>query len=219
MKISEFQLLLEKALPKGRRVLGVGKPGVGKSFAHRQVCGRLGWDYIPICAPLQSPVKVGGYPRPPAEEGGDATHALFDGIAAAFRATRPTYLVFDDLGIAGGETLKCLLDLVQFGRIDSRTLPECVLIGAATNDVGHGADVQGLIEPLKNRWHTIVNIEPCVDDSVRYGLANGWPSDLLAFLRNSPDALHDWKPSKSMSIDGSTPRGWDVRGRMDKPWD
>lgn len=209
MRIGEYMTLLERALPKGRRILAVGKPGVGKSFTHRQVCRRLGWNYIPICSPLQSPVKIGGYPRPPSEEGADATHCLFDGIARAFRATVPTYLVFDDLGMAGGETLKAIVDLIQFGRIDGRTLPDCVVIGGATNDVGHGADVQGLIEPLKTRWHTIVNIDTHVDDAVNYGLANDWPADLLAFLRNTPDALHDWKPSKSMSVDGACPRGWE----------
>lgn len=209
MKISEFSEILERAIPLKRRVLAVGKPGIGKTFVHRQVCGRLGWDYIGLCSPLQSPVKVGGYPRPPAEPGGDASHALFDGIAQAFRATKPTYLVFDDLGMANGETLKAIVDLVQFGRIDNRTLPDCVVIGGATNDIGHGADVQGLIEPLKTRWHTIINVEPSVDDLVRYGLSKGWPSCLLAFLRNSPAALHDWKPSKSMSVDGACPRGWE----------
>jgi hypothetical protein len=154
-------------------------------------------------------VKIGGYPRPPQTEGGDASHALFDGIALAFRASKPTYLVFDDLGMASGETLKAVVDLVQFGRVDSRNLPDCVVIGGATNDVGHGADVQGLIEPLKTRWHTIVTVEACVDDTVQYGLAMGWPSDLCAYLRNCPEALHDWKPSKSMSVDGANPRGWE----------
>lgn len=209
MRVSEYKELLLKALPKKRRVLGVGKPGVGKSFTHAQVCRELGWDYIPLCSPLQSPVKIGGYPRPPAVEGGDATHALFDGIAKAFRATSPTYLVFDDLGMAGGETLKAIIDLVQFGRIDGRILPDCVVVGGATNDVGHGADVQGLIEPLKTRWHAIVNIETNLDDVVSYGLAKGWPTDLCAFLRNCPDSLHDWKPCKSMAVDGACPRGWE----------
>lgn len=209
MKISEFRGFLDKALPKRRRVLAVGKPGVGKSKSFADTCNALGWDFIPICSPLQSPVKIGGYPRPPSEEGGDASHALFDGIARAFRAQSNTLLLFDDLGMAGGETLKAIVDLIQFGRIDGRTLPDCVTVAGATNDVGHGADVQGLIEPLKTRWHTILNIETTLDDLVVYGLANGWPSDLLAFLRNAPDAVHDWKPSKSMSIDGACPRGWE----------
>ena len=209
MRISEYAALLERSWPRRRRILAVGKPGVGKTFTHRAVCARLGYDYIPVCAPLQSPVKIGGYPRPPTEAGGDATHALFDGIARAFRATGPTVLAIDDLGMAGGETLKAIMDLVQFGRIDNRVLPECVVVTGATNDVGHGADVMGMIEPLKTKWHTIISIECCVQDTVQYGLVGGWPSDLLAFLRNVPDALHDWKPSKSMHIDGATPRGWE----------
>lgn len=208
MRIAEYEQLLEKALPKNKRVLAVGKPGVGKTESARKAATRLGWDFIGICCPLQSPVKIGGYPRPPLEEGGDATHCLFDGVAKAFRATAPTLLYWDDLGMAGGETLKALVEMVQFGKIDGRYLPDCVVQGGATNDVGHGADVQGLIEPLKTRWHTIINIETNVDDVVGYGLANGWPSDLCAFLRNSPDSLHDWKPSKSMSVDGACPRGW-----------
>ncbi len=209
MRISEFTQLLERALPKGRKILAKGKPGVGKTEGARTAAARLGWDFISICAPLQSPVKIGGYPRPPAEAGGDATHCLFDGIAQAFKASKPTLLFWDDLGMASGETLKALVEMVQFGKIDGRLLPDCVVQGGATNDVGHGADVQGLIEPLKTRWHTIIEIETNVDDVVSYGLANDWPSDLCAFLRNAPDALHDWKPSKSISIDGACPRGWE----------
>lgn len=209
MRIGEFAEFFRKALAKRKRVLDVGPPGIGKTFTRRQVCAELGWDYIGICAPLQSPVKIGGYPRPPVEEGGDASHALFDGIARAFRAQGPTHLHIDDLGMANGETLKAIVDLVQFGRIDNRLMPECVVVGASSNDVGHGADVQGLIEPLKSRFHSIIKIETHIDDVVTYGLSKGWPSCLLAYLRNDPPALHDWKPSKSMQIDGACPRGWE----------
>lgn len=209
MRISEYSALLEKAWAHNRKVLAKGAPGVGKTVGARTTAARLGMDFIGLCCPLLSPVKVGGYPRPPAEEGGDATHCLFDGIAAAFRATRKTVLFWDDLGMASGETLKAVVEMVQFGQIDGRKLPDCVVQAGATNDVGHGADVQGLIEPLKTRWHTIVPIETNVDDVVGYGLAKGWPADLCAYLRNEPNALHDWKPSKSISIDGACPRGWE----------
>ena len=166
-------------------------------------------DLIVLCSPLMSPVKVGGYPVAPKESGGDASHALFDGIAAAFRATKPTCLLWDDLGMGGGETLKSIVDFGQNRRIDGRTLPDCVSIMYASNDVGHGADVQGLIEPLKTRMHSIVNVETHVDDLVDYGLIKGWPTAVCAYLRNKPDAVHDWKPCKSMKIDGACPRGWE----------
>jgi hypothetical protein len=185
------------------------------------VCARLGWDYIPLSAPLQSPVKVGGYPVAPKEAGGDATHALFDGIARAMRATRPTLLDWDDLGMGNGETLKAILDLVQFGRVDNRVLPDWVVLGASSNDVGHGADVQGMLEPLKNRWHSIIHIEPDSEDAIIYGLAHGYPGWLLGWMRNSVDWLTSWKPTKSLAVDGCTQRGieyvaeWDNLGIED----
>jgi hypothetical protein len=208
MKPSEYQALLSKAWKHGRRVLAVGKPGVGKTYGGQQVCGRDGFDMILQCSPLLNPVKIGGYPRA-GGPGEDATHALFDGIGRAMRATQPTVLFWDDLGMATGETLKAIVQLVQFGRIDGRKLPDCVVQAGASNDVTHGAGVDGLIEPLKTRWHTIVNVETDLDDVIAYGLVQGWPACLLGYLRNSPDALHDWVPVKSMSIGGATPRGWE----------
>jgi hypothetical protein len=221
MRIGQYKEFTLKALKHRRRVLDVGPPGVGKTAIRRQACKELGMDYIGICGPLQSPVKVGGYPRPAAEPDGDATHQLFNGIAQAFRATKPTHLHIDDLGMANGETAKALVDLVQFGRIDSRTLPDCVVVGASSNDIGHGADVQGLIEPLKSRFHAIVPVETHVDDLVPYGLAKGWPAWELAWIRNDPAILTEWKPIKSLKIEYCTPRGleylaeWDAIGEED----
>ena len=209
MRIGQYQDLVGRALQKRRRVLSVGKPGVGKTFANAEACHRLGWDIIVLCLPLDDPSTIRGYPRPPKEDGGDAVHCLFDGMAKAMRATKPTLLFMDDIGQASESTLKSVMRIVQFGELDGRKLPDCVVIGGATNDVGHGAGVYGLIEPLKSRFHTIIEVETDVDDVVVYGLARGWPSDLLAYLRNSPDALNDWKPSKSVKVDGACPRGWE----------
>ena len=218
MRISEYKSLLKRALPRGRRILAVGPPGLGKTFCKVEVCRELGWDYIPLSAPLQSPVKVGGYPKASPNPDGDATHQLFNGIAKAFRATKPTVLDWDDLGMGNGETLKAILDLIQFGRIDDKQLPECVVLSGSSNDVGHGADVQGLIEPLKSRWHSIIHIAPNIDDLVVYGLVKGWPGWLLAWVRNNPDCLDNWKPTKNLQIDSCTARGieyaaeWDLMG-------
>ncbi len=207
MKIASFvDFLAETALPKHRIVLAVGKPGTGKTFAFMQACKRLNWDLIVLSMPVEDPSTIRGYPM---RENGKATHCLFDGIYKAMTATKPTLLLGDDLGMATEATLKAWIRFVQFGQIDNRTLPDCVLLASATNDVGHGAGVVGLIEPLKQRYHSIITVETDLDDVVGYGLSRGWPSWELAYLRNTPDALHDWKPSKSMHVDGACPRGWE----------
>lgn len=221
MTIDAFERLFEKALKHSMQILAVGPPGVGKTFVKMAVCKRLGYEYIGLSTPLQSPVKVGGYPQAPKVEGGDATHCLFNGIARAFRATKPTVLDWDDLGMGNGETLKAILDLIQFKRVDDKQLPDCVSIQGSSNDIGHGCEVQGLIEANKLRWDTIVHIEPAVDPIIAYGLANGWPAWLLAWIRNEPSCLTSWKPTKSLSIGGCTSRGiehvakWDLIGEDD----
>jgi hypothetical protein len=213
MRIGEFRPFLVRALAKRKRILAVGAPGVGKTYGFLQAAGELGWESILMCSALEDPSTIRGYPS--RGDGGEATHCLFDGIARAFRATKPTVLVFDDLGMASESTMRSIVRLIQFGEIDNRRLPDCVVIGAATNDVGHGAGVYGMIEPLKSRFHSIINVETHVDDVVGYGLSRDWPAWLLAFLRNSPDAIHDWKPEKSMKQGGACPRGWEYVAEWD----
>jgi len=211
VKINEYRALLERAFKDGFRTLGVGAPGVGKTQAAMEAAKALGMDFIGLCSALEDPSTIRGYPS--RGENGEATHCLFDGIARAFKAKGPTVLFFDDLGMSSESTMRSIMRLIQFGEIDNRKLPDHVVIGAATNDIGHGAGVYGMIEPLKSRFHAIVQVETCIDDVVGYGLAHNWPADMLAYLRNAPEALSDWKPCKSMKVDGACPRGWDYAAR------
>lgn len=207
MRIKQATEIQKIACQHRRRVLFVGKPGVGKTEAKMEAMRQIGWDYLAVCAPIEDPSTIRGYPAKGAD--GRATHMLFDTIAKAFDATKPTLLDFDEIGGASESTCKSVLRLFQFGEINNRKLPEHVVLGASTNDVGHGAGVQGMIEPLKSRFHTIINVETNLDDVVGYGLSRGWHPGVLAYLRNDPEALNDWKPLKSMHIGGACPRGWE----------
>jgi hypothetical protein len=206
MKINDAVDLVVAAMKAKKRLMMIGAPGIGKTHAHMEACERLGWDYIGLCSAIEDPSTIRGYP---VRDNGGATHCLFDGIYKAFHADKPTLLVFDDLGEATESTMKAILRLIQFGEIDGRKLPDHVVIHAASNDVTHGAGVYGMIEPLKTRFHSIISVETDVESVVQYGLAGDWDTAVLAFLRNAPDSLHDWKPSKTMHVEGATPRGWE----------
>lgn len=206
MRISETESFFEKCMDHSMQVLLVGGPGVGKTTMPMTLCQRRGWDYIGICCPLFGPAFFSGYPFK--TDNNHADHLPFGPLYRALKAEKPTLFFLDELGGCAEETIKSALRFVQFREVGNHHLPDHVLIAAASNDVGHGAGVMGLLEPMKDRFQTIVNVEAHVDDTVVFGLANGWPTDLLAFLRNDPTSLMDWKPVKSMQSGGATPRGW-----------
>lgn len=216
MRMPEYSALIDKAWRAGMRVLAVSKPGVGKTTRAQEWCRQNNWDIVVSCLALDDPSTIRGYPFKPQGAELDAKHSLFDTVARVFRATKATLWYLDDIGQAAESTLKAVMRIVQFGELDGKKLPECVVISGATNDVGHGAGVYGMIEPLKSRFHSIIELECHVDDVVPYGIARQWPDWLLAYLRNAPDALNDWKPSKSMKIDGACPRGWEYVAQWDK---
>lgn len=212
MSPSEYRSLLEKAWPKQKRILAVGPPGVGKTFIKKQACQAIGFDLLSLSMAVIDVPYLLGYPF---RDNGTASHAPFGTLAKALEASRPTVLDLDEFGAASESVQKAALRLIQFGEVGGRRLPDCVVISASTNDVGHGAGVQGMIEPLKSRFHAIIEVKSDLEDLIGYGLARNWPTWLCAFLRQAPDAIHDWKPEKSMKVGGACPRGWEYVAEWD----
>ena len=50
--------------------------------------------------------------------------------------------------------------------------------------------MQGIIEPLKSRFHTIIDIEPDADQYVNYLIQNDADPRVCAFLRTHPQEVH-----------------------------
>lgn len=206
MKIQDYIELLCKAAPKNRRILARGKPGCGKTQGAAQAAERIGMKFIASPLALYDPSVIQGYP---VRENGKASHALYGDVYEVFHTTVPMLWWLSDMGQAGETTMKAVMRIIENGEHMGKKLPACVTIGGDTNDVTHGAGVFGMIEPLKDRFHTIVEVETNLDQVIAYGLSAGWDTTVLAYLRNAPDALHDWKPEKSMKSGGATPRGWE----------
>jgi len=206
MKIQNYVELIEKSAKSRRRILARGKPGCGKTQGAKQAAERLEMEFI--CSPLAlyDPSVIQGYP---VRENGQAGHVLYGDVYKVFHAVKPTIWWLADMGQAGETTLKAVMRIIENGEHMGKRLPDCVTVGGDTNDVSHGAGVYGMIEPLKDRFHTIIEVETDLDQVISYGLSNNWDTAVLAYLRNAPEALHDWKPEKSMKSGGATPRGWE----------
>ncbi len=83
-------------------------------------------------------------------------------------------------------------------RVNGHRISDHVIFVGATNDTTHMAGVSGLIEPLKSRWDTIVELECHIDDWCNWALDNAMPPELIAFIRFRPNLLCDFKPTREL---------------------
>lgn len=221
MRIGEYAEFVPDMLKSGETFLAVGPAGIGKNQVPEDWAREQGWDVAVANLPMFDPTFLKGYPT---RENGTADHVPFGMLARALQAKKPMLLILDELGAASTETVKAALRLLKEREVAGKRLPDHVRLLALSNDVGHGMEVMGIVEPAKDRFLSIFNVEPHVNDTVAYGLLHGWPGWELAFLRNEPGALHDLTPLKNMQRSGATPRGWegmsklDHLGFLDKPW-
>jgi hypothetical protein len=78
---------------------------------------------------------------------------------------------------------------------------------AATNRRTDRAGVSGILEPVKSRFASIVELHPDIESWSQWGFGAGIPATLIAFLRFRPDLLSQFTPTADMS-NSPMPRTW-----------
>lgn len=206
MSPSKLHNLLVASIKHQRRVLIKGKPGIGKSDVVGQATADCGADLIISHPAISDPTDFKGMPA--LTKGGAEAHFLpFGDLTSIIQATKPTVFFLDDIGQASPAVQAALMQLVLARRVNGHRVADCVTFLGATNDTSHMAAVSGMIEPLKSRWDSIVELEVSVDDWSNWALDNAMPAELIAFLRFRPALLSDFKPTKELR-NSPSPRGW-----------
>jgi hypothetical protein len=129
---------------------------------------------------------------------GTAQFLPFGDLNKLIQATKPTIAFADDLGQAPNSVQAAFMQLLQGRRVNGHKISDHVLFCGATNDTKHMAGVAGMLEPLKSRWDTIVELEASVDDWCVWALDNDIPAELVAFIRFRPALLCDFKPTREL---------------------
>lgn len=215
MRIKNVEILLEKMFANRLPVLLTGAPGVGKTDIVKTVAGKLGMDVIVSHPVVSDPTDAKGLPWVKQVDGKmptEATFLPFGDLSRAIHATRPTLWFLDDLGQAPPAVQASFMQLLLSRRVNGHALPDCVAFGAATNGRSDRAGVSGILEPVKSRFTTIVQVEADVDDWASWamseeGIAAGVRESDVAFLRFRPELLHDFKPSADLT-NSPSPRTW-----------
>ena len=190
--------LLRMTIPAGLSVLITGEPGVGKTQIPQQIAKELGCDFLMSHPAVEDPTVPAGLPM--AHPGDTEARFLPFGILAqAKRATKRTVWMWDDFGQSTPATQAGYMQLLESGQCGEHKLPNCITIIAATNGRGHRAGVSGILEPVKSRFYTIVNLVPDVDDWCAWAYGAGIEPMRIAFIRYRPTLLSNFQPTADLT--------------------
>jgi hypothetical protein len=189
-------------------VLITGAPGIGKSDIVEQAVAAAATamnttvDLIISHPVVSDPTDYKGMPF---AQDGEAHFLPFGDLNKLIKAAVPTVFFLDDFGQAPPAVQAACMQLLLARRINGHRVSDHVIFIAATNRKEDKAGVSGLLEPVKSRFATIINLDVNVDDWCEWALTHGMPSSLVSFIRFRPALLSDGKPSKDI-VNTTSPR-------------
>jgi DNA replicative helicase MCM subunit Mcm2 (Cdc46/Mcm family) len=204
MQTAQATDLLVSAIKARLNVLLVGKPGIGKTEIEALAARMAKAQNFVMHPSVGDPIDAKGAPW--IFQQGDTVKAQFvpfDDLQRVYDAIEqgiPCALFLDDLGQATTATQASYMSLMD------KLRGKCSVI-AATNYRTDRAGVSGLLEPVKSRFHTIIEIETDVKAWSAWASENELDPILIAFINDVPDALHEFTASADM-VNQPCPRTW-----------
>lgn len=213
MKPSQLEQAISFAISNNFPLLVKGKPGAGKSDIIEAGCAAANVELIISHPVVSDPTDFKGLPF--ADKGSKEAHFLpFGDLNKLIKANSPTAFFLDDLGQAPAAVQAACMQLILARRINGFKVSDHVTFLAATNRREDKAGVSGLLEPVKSRFASIVELEVDTNDWCRWALSKGnMPVELVAFIRFRPELLDNFQPSKDI-INSPSPRTVAYVGKM-----
>lgn len=202
MRPKDLEQFLEFSINNKFPILIKGKPGVGKSTIAENVCNKMGVDLIITHPVVSDPTDYKGLPF---ASNGKADFLPFGDLESLMTATKPTAYFIDDLGQAPSAVQAAIMQLLLARQINGKKISDEVTFIAATNRKEDKAAVSGLLEPVKSRFASIVELEVNSQDWIMWALNNNMPIELISFIRFKPEILDSFAPSKDL-VNTPTPR-------------
>lgn len=211
MKPSTAAQIVEKMILNYKPVLLVGMPGIGKTSIIEQVAEKTGSDLMVSHPVVNDPTDAKGFP---CVIDNVAQFLPFGDLSYAINYTGERLIwLLDDLGHARPATQAGYMQLLLTGRINGHKLPKTVVFAAATNRREDRAGVSGILEPVKSRFHMIIEIDPDVESFITWGLSSGRiRKEVIACLRLFPELLVS-PPSREIKP-SANPRVWEFASQI-----
>jgi hypothetical protein len=196
MKPSQLVKALTFALKSNDMpILIKGKPGIGKSDIVAQSCALLNYRLIISHPVVADPTDYKGLPF---VVDGKAEFMPFGELNELINATEPTVFFLDDFGQASPAVQAACMQLLLARRINGHMVSEHVRFISATNRREDKAAVGGLLEPVKSRFASILELDVDTDDWVLWALDHKMPVELVSFIRFNKKMLDNFEPTKDI---------------------
>lgn len=202
MKATSLKVVLSSCIAARKPVLIKGAPGVGKSDIVSQAAADANAELLIFHPVVSDPTDFKGLPGIV----NDAAEFLpYGELRKLLEATQPTIGFFDDLGQAPMSVQAAAMQLLLAREINGHKISDFVTFVAATNRREDKAGVSGLLEPVKSRFATIVQLDVDVDDWVTWALDNRLPVEVIGYIKSHPEMLHKFAASVDL-VNSPCPR-------------
>lgn len=159
---------------------------MGKSDIVEQVAKKLKHKLCIFHPVVSDPTDFKGLP---ALVSGRADFLPYGDLRALLEAKEPTIAFLDDLGQAPAAVQAAVMQLILARSINGKAISKHVVFVAATNRREDRAGVTNILEPVKSRFVTIVQLDPDPEEWATWALDNDLPIGIVAFVRFKPDYL------------------------------
>lgn len=211
MNSSQLTSFLHFAIKNTFPVLIKGRPGIGKSDIVTQAAQEAGADLIISHPVVSDPTDYKGLPFP--GQDGTAHFLPFGELRRLIDAEKSTVFFLDDLGQAPASVQAACMQLILARRINGHIVSPNVTFLAATNRREDKAGITGILEPVKSRFCSIVDLDINTEDWVKWALTHDIPVELISFIRFRPATLEEFKATKDIE-NSPSPRTVAQAGRL-----
>lgn len=198
MRPADLKTFLTFAIANKLPVMIKGAPGIGKTDIVTSAAAEAGARCIVSHPVVNDPTDYKGLPF--AGQDNTAHFMPFGELRELIDAKAPTVFFMDDLGQAPASVQAAVMQLVLARQINGHKVSDLVTFMAATNRREDKAGVGGILEPVKSRFASIVELDVNADDWYQWALGPGnMPAELVAFIRFRPSLLHKFEATKDIT--------------------
>lgn len=189
----------------GKNLLVAGGPGVGKTEITKQAAIACNMPIIMFHPVISDPTDLKGMPAiiPCNEERTKyiARFVPFESLRRLIDASENTVAFADDLGQAPPMVQAAWMQLLLERKLDEKIVSDKITFISATNRKQDKAGVQGILEPVKSRFVSILELYADADIWLNWARRpeSGIHPYVRAFTRFKPGHITAWEPTNDMT--------------------